>query len=153
MKSKRVYSLTLLVSACLLFGSSLVGFLSIFGAITQPAFADDFECNDTSIGVDTNEAHKTNTQKNIDSHSETGSQTTVVSTGTGDSAGTTGSGNATTLTDKSNQQTEIRTSSRVVRGQNCDNANNNRRRMQEQKVRADEDRKRVDSMNDFFKDF
>mgnify|MGYP007080242988 CR=1 FL=1 len=153
MKSKCVNSLTFLFSACLLLGSSLLGSLSIFEIDTRPAFADDFECNDTSLGHDTNDAQKTRSQNNIDSRSSNGNQTTLVSTGTGDSAGRTDAGNQTTLIDKSTQETEKKAATRVVRGKNCDNANNNRQRLEEQKVRAEEDKKRQESMDNFFKGF
>ena len=153
MKSKCVNSPIFLLSACLLVSSSLLGSLITFEANTRPAFADDFECNDTSLGHDTNEAQKTRSENNIDSRSGDGSQTTLVSTGTGDSVGKTDAGTQTTLIDRSTQETEKKAATRIVRGKNCDNANNNRQRLEEQKVRAEEDKKRQDSMDNFFKGF
>lgn len=153
MKSKCVNSLTFLISACLLVSSSFLGSLIIFEANTRPAFADDFECNDTSIGVDTNEAEKKRTQNNIDSQSRNGSQMTLIPIGSGDFVGKTDAGTQTNIVDRSTQEIEKKAATRVVRGKNCDNANNNRQRLEEQKVRADEDKKRQDSMDNFFKNF
>lgn len=154
MKFKHINPLSSVMLTGLLMATTGISSIVGFNGHMQAAIADEFECNDAAIGTDRNIAEKTRQQNDISLQRDERDQTTELAGGFGSNTLATGdSGKRDSMTDKSVKETEKRIADRVVRGKNCDNANNNRSELERRKIQAEEDNKRHQSMDDFFKGF